>query len=291
MWSDERTRLWYMAQTAASGLHFVLSIRFAKREASAPAWVSFCLVAFSTSAFFRSTFPINWSTRPHCCLIEVPYAPFLGSDVVDRLFAQTAEVSFGFLIAFTCGRHVESLQQHKTAALARLLAWPTVLAQVNCWIGEITDNKMWHVFEETLWGSTMAMQAMLCAFAVFGARDVSKKAGQPQTEFLAARRHASVCLISFCIICLPYVYFMFSVDVPMYYGQWQADEAKGTIYDSAAKGLRRMLVCQRFSEDWRLWEEEAVWQACYFSICPIFARLMAGSLRAPPSSKEIKRSS
>ena len=75
-----------------------------------------------------------------------------------------------------------SLVPHCPAApeVARLCAWPIVLAQGCCWWGEITDNKLWHVFEETLWGSGFAVHMLLAALALWKTR--AAPVGEPSAQ-------------------------------------------------------------------------------------------------------------
>ena len=66
----------------------------------------------------------------------------------------------------------------------------------------------------------------------------------------------------------------------MYYAQWQADEARKTVYDGVLSGLRRMLTCQEVADDWAGWQEDAVWETLYFGVGPLAALAIANSLRA-----------
>jgi hypothetical protein len=65
---------------------------------------------------------------------------------------------------------------------------------------------------------------------------------------------------------LAYVFFMFLVDVPMYWGRWLADEARGRHYMSLAQGLldvsSRWVVSHRLED----WQSEMVWMSLYFSV-------------------------
>ena len=236
-----------------------------------PRWALGCAVCFSVAAFIRSAFPVRWSSRPHACLFDLPYG-ILGSDMFDRFVAQSAEVSLGFLVAYMAGTHLDTLGLTWAARLVRVLAWPIVLAQCCCWVGEVSDNKLWHVFEESLWGITFAFHAVIAALAQMYGHDTAKT---PNAE-----AHARTQLLTLGAVSVPYVYFMFAMDVPMYYHQWRADEAKGTVYDGLHDGLRRMLTCQQVANDWAGWEEDALWQCLYFAVGPFAARALARSLRA-----------
>ena len=164
------TNAWWACTVAVAGVQAVIALEFSRRQKdSVPDWARFCFAAFSVGALLRSAFPIRWSTRPHACLIDTPFR-VVGGHMFDRVVAQTAEVSFGALVAFSSDHHLAHLGLPRTAAVARACAWPIVLAQCCCWIGEITDNKLWHVYEESLWGSTFAVHAALACFALVMSR-------------------------------------------------------------------------------------------------------------------------
>jgi len=193
----------------------------------------------------------------------------LGSDLFDRLVANCAEVSFGALIAEVSGFHLDILGLRWLPAVARLCAWPIVLAQACCWTGEISDNKLWHVVEESLWGGTFALHTALACAALL----------QPADGKAAASSRS--CLLAIASLSAAYVYFMVAVDIPMYYAQWRADEARGVEYDSAAKGLGRMCRCQHVADDWEGWSEDATWEALYFGVGPLLASWAARTLTHP----------
>ena len=189
------TYVWWAALTAVTACHALLSVRFARRSAGAvPSWALGYVVVFSVAAFVRSAFVVRWSSRPHACLFDTPCVTrhsrsaqhtsakptrlalacadrVLGSDLFDRLVANCAEVSFGALIAEVSGFHLDILGLRWLPAVARLCAWPIVLAQACCWTGEISDNKLWHVVEESLWGGTFALHTALACAALLQPAD------------------------------------------------------------------------------------------------------------------------
>eukprot|EP00966_Prymnesium_polylepis_P160859 3717487-Prymnesium_polylepis.3 len=85
---------------------------------------------------------------------------------------------------------------------------------------------------------------------------------------------------------------MVNVDVPMYYSQYLADEAKGVTYHEPAVGLRLMTACQHVADDWAGWSEDALWMSLYFGLGPVMARALVVSLRAeqapPPKAAAAK---
>ena len=80
------------------------------------------------------------------------------------------------------------------------------------------------------------------------------------------------------VLGVPYVHFMVTVDIPMYYGQYLNDQAKGTVYYHPADGLRHMLTCQDVADDWAGWSEDALWMSLYFGVGPLMARALVASL-------------
>ena len=108
-----------------------------------------CATIFACGVVYRSVFPLRYASRPHACLFEVDPWRAVGSCLGDRLAAQTCEVSLSLAFA-TMGQVVySSLRMPRLAAISRALFWPIVSAQLCCWIGVATDNKWWHIIEES----------------------------------------------------------------------------------------------------------------------------------------------
>jgi hypothetical protein len=78
-----------------------------------------------------------------------------------------------------------------------------------------------------------------------------------------ARRPA---LLAWCLAGLVYVGFMFSVDVPMYWARWLADEAAGRHYLTLAQGLIDISQHRVVSHAWADWKNEVAWMSLYFSV-------------------------
>lgn len=231
-----------------------------------PRWALCLGLTFAVGAWLRALFPVRWSTRPHACLFTTPMA-VIGSDMFDRFVAQSIEMSFGFLIAHVHATHLDTLSLPRAAALSRLLAWPICMAQCCCWVGEVTDNKLWHAIEESHWAFTFAMHAAVsaCAWLLSRHAQLAKiVAGEQQALSRARGVLAMIFLLS-----VPYVHFMVNVDVPMYYSQYLADEAKGVVYHEPAVGLRLMTSCQHVADDWTGWSEDALWMSLYFGLGPV----------------------
>ena len=79
---------------------------------------------------------------------------------------------------------------------------------------------------------------------------------RPQRHFLAA-------MIVFAI---GYIVFMISVDVPMYWSRWSADQLEGVKYLSLTQGfMDASLACVvDFSRE--VWRMEIPWMTLYFTV-------------------------
>ena len=62
---------------------------------------------------------------------------------------------------------------------------------------------------------------------------------------------------------IAYVFFMFLVDVPMYWSRWLADEALGRQYMSFAQGLADVSSRWSVSHRWEDWQSEMAWMSLY----------------------------
>jgi len=262
----EPTWIWWAGLSLFTAVRACLICRSASSSDS-PTWALAAMCTYAIVAFLRATFPINWATRPHSCLVEASPFTFLGGALFDRFFAQCAEMSLGILMACTSGTHAEFLGFVRSASYARALVLPIAIAQCCCWCGEVSDNKVFHVAEEGLWTATFAAHVAIAVRVWLGTSG-------------AARSRRTLLWIA--TLSTPYVFFMALVDVPMYYRQWIADEVNGTQYDSFSVGLQRMATCAQRVDRWDEWREEATWQSLYFGAAPFACVALASSLGRSP---------
>ena len=132
----------------------------------------------AAGALFRAAFPVRWGSRPHACLVA-GLGGVLGSDLADRTAATVVEVSLASLASATTAATASSRGHASLARGHRLAFAPIVLAQLACWYGCATDNKLWHVVEESLWTLTFAAHLML---GLVGARVKLKKAPSARAQ-------------------------------------------------------------------------------------------------------------
>jgi len=146
-----------------------------------------------------------------------------------------------------------------------------VVAEICSWYAVLTTSNLGHVFEESIWGLTVAM-------LVVGLLLLWPRSDRSQRPFFVL---ASA-------IGFGYVIYIFEVDVPMYWARWVIDESRGHQYLSIAQGLAdvsgRWVVSQRWSD----WESEVVWMSLYFSVAVwLSIGLMHASLRLDTRRKTV----
>jgi hypothetical protein len=122
------------------------------------------------------------------------------------------------------------------------------MAETFSWYAVITTNYIGNTMEDSTWG----VVAILIIVGLAMARprlQGSLRAFVGQAIWITAG----------------YVVFMYTIDVPMYFGRWRSDTAAGSHYLPIAEGIRdaatHWVVTFRI-EDWR-WE--MLWMSLYFS--------------------------
>ena len=73
-----------------------------------------------------------------------------------------------------------------------------------------------------------------------------------------------------------YVVFMATVDVPMYFGRWQADLASGKDYLGLVAGLHDVATRWIVTHDIAPWRDEIAWMSLYFSTAVWGSLALAG---------------
>lgn len=248
------TLTWWSALCTIAALNvlaWAVSFRALRRNAAAidAAEADFRRLQILLSAGYvagcawRSALPVY--DVPRLCLID----SWASSVVVGRSVATVAELCFAAQWALV----LRSVSRASGSALAlassRWLVPLILLAEICSWHAVLTTANLGHVVEESLWG----LCAALTVLSLLQAR-------KHFTE--RARAFATAC----CLGGLLYVVYMYSVDVPMYWARWLADEARGRAYLDVAAGFAdasgRWVVSHRWSD----WRGEALWMTLYFSV-------------------------
>ena len=192
---------------------------------------------------FRSALPVY--DVPRLCLVD----SWLSSVMIGRSVATVAELCFVAQWALML-REISKVTGSLTGRIVALTVVPLIAVAETCsWYSVLTTSNIGHVAEESIWGLTAAL---LVASAVV------------LLPRVAERRRPLI--MAWCIAGIAYVTFMFTVDVPMYWARWVADQASGRHYLSIAQGLMDVTNRRVVSYRWEDWQNEVAWMSLYFSV-------------------------
>ena len=192
---------------------------------------------------FRSFFPVF--DVPRVTLVD----SWISSAMVGRSVATVAELCFAIqwaLLTRETARATGSLYAH---VVARLVVPLLAVAEACSWYSVLTTSNIGHVFEESLWG--------LCAALVV----VSMVLIRPRCTPIAR----SV-IVTWCVLGVAYVAYMFLVDVPMYWERWIADQAAGREYFTILQGVADSTHRRVVTFSLEHWRTEMLWMSLYFSV-------------------------
>jgi hypothetical protein len=192
---------------------------------------------------WRSAVPVY--DVPRLCLID----SWVSSVAIGRSVATVAELCFAAQWALLL-RAVSTASGSALARASSRLLVPLILVAETCsWHAVLTTSNLGHVIEESLWGvcATLTVASLLW---------INRRVTG------AARVFALGCSLGG----LAYVVYMFSVDVPMYWARWLADEARGRVYFDVAAGFADASGRWVVSHRWTEWRGEVLWMTLYFSV-------------------------
>jgi hypothetical protein len=192
------------------------------------------------------------------------------SALVGRSVATLAELCFAaqwMLVLRSAARETGSAFG---AAAARALLPLIVVAEAFSWHAVLTTCNLGHVVEESLWGAGAALLAASLA-------TLAPRLPPPRRRLLRAIVAAAVV----------YALYMFTVDVPMYWARWIADEAQGRTYLDPWSGALDAATRRVVSHRWEDWRSEVGWMTLYFSVAVWTSIALVGlprpvTLRAAP---------
>ncbi len=195
---------------------------------------------------------------PRVCLFDTGFSSIL----VGRTVATLAELSFVAQWAVLL-RESSRATGSMVAKVVSLALLPLIAVAETCsWYSVLTTSNVGHVAEESIWGLSVAM-------LVASAAVILPRSTPTRRPVLAA----------WCVAGLVYVAFMFTVDVPMYWTRWIADEAIGRHYLTLSQGLIDVAQRRVVSHDWATWNNEVAWMSLYFSVA---VWISISFIHAPP---------
>lgn len=191
---------------------------------------------------YRSVLPVFDVQR--LCLFDT----WMSSVIVGRSVATVAELCFAAQWALLLRGVAGQAGDHPVRLVAHALLPLIVIAELCSWHAVLSTSNLGHVLEESLWG--------------LGAAGVS-------LSLLHLRRRCAPELRRLLLWCgvagLGYMFYMFCVDVPMYWARWLEDTAQGRPALGLAQGAIDAATRWRVSHHWDDWKSEVVWMSLYFS--------------------------
>ena len=205
---------------------------------------------------------------PRICLHDT----FFSSILIGRCVATIAELCFVAQWALLLRESARATGSVVGRAVSLALVPLIVVAETCSWYSVLTTSNLGHTAEESIWGLCVAL--LVVSVAVILPRSAP------------SRRPV---LVAWCMVGVAYVLFMFTVDVPLYWSRWVADEAAGRHYLGIGQGLLDVASRRVVSTRWDDWRHEVAWMSLYFSVAVWISislihapRATAGSARRSP---------
>jgi len=260
-WSNP-VAIWWVFLLAVSAVNiaalFWLRARYRGSRSDKPAGtlieplLLLCAV-YVLGCAFRSVLPRADVQR--ICLFDT----WLSSVMVGRSVATVAELCFAAqwaIVLYALGRVANS---DTAKNIAKAIVPIIAVAEIFSWSAVITTNFLGNVLENSLWTITF----LLIGIAL--SRLVPRFRGPAQLAIATAAAGIAA-----------YVVFMATVDVPMYFGRWQADLASGKDYLGLAAGLHDVATRWIVTHDIAQWRDEIAWMSLYFSMAVWGSLALAG---------------
>jgi hypothetical protein len=179
------------------------------------------------------------------CLVD----SWLSSMLVGRSVATVAEICFIVQCAILLREAGSGLNDRLSLYVSYFLIPMIILAECFSWYAILTTNYLGSIVEEGLW--TVCGILLVASFI-----SLWPKVHHIQRWFLN----------TMILFGAGFVFFMTTVDVPMYWARWQADTAANVSYLSLQQGVvdatRQCIV----SFDIDKWSEEIPWMSLYFTV-------------------------
>ena len=206
-------------------------------------WMLWLSAAYVAGCAFRSFLPRIDLER--ICLVQSQ----LSNMMVGRGVATVAELCFIAQCALLL-HQAGNTTGRKFATMVSLVLIPIiVVAECASWYAILTKNYLGHVVENSIW--TLSAALLLASLILLW----------PHSD--RAKRHFLTGMIVFAI---GYLIFMTSIDVPMYWSRWSADQMAGTNYLSLSKGILDASLPCVVNFSWDIWHQEIPWMTLYFTI-------------------------
>ena len=275
---DSNTLTWWSLLCGVSALNllvWLVSARWLHGRASAlhaqqwqqVRWHMLLSAGYVLGCAYRSLFPVYDVQR------IVMVDSWLSSVMVGRSVATLAELCFAAQWALLLRAVALGCGSRGALQVSRLIVPLIALAEVCSWCAVLTTANLGHVLEESLWG----LSAALLVASLLWLWPHGQRALRPV-------------LLLASLTGLAYVVYMFTVDVPMYWGRWLLDEGRGQAYFSLAQGVADASSRWAVSHSWQVWQSEVIWMSLYFSVAVwLSIGLMHVASRLPLQAQTLQR--
>jgi hypothetical protein len=199
--------------------------------------------AYVFGCAFRAVLPRADVQR--ICLFDT----WLSSVFVGRSVATVAEICFVVQWAIVL-RQLASVAQSNAARRISLLIVPLILLAECCsWYAVITTSYLGNTLENSLWALTFLLIAAALLQMLQKFRGIIRVAVGATVAGIAG-----------------YLAFLAIIDVPMYFGRWQADVTSGKHLLGIIAGLHDVRARWVVTREFAIWKEEIAWMSLYFSV-------------------------
>ena len=209
--------------------------------------------AYVFGCAFRSVLPRADVQR--ICLFDT----WLSSVFVGRSVATVAELCFIVQWAIVLRVLAQAVNSPTARVVANVIVPLIVAAEACSWFAVISTDYLGNVLENSLW---------TLSFALIGIALL-----QLANYYRGIVRYV---LAAAAVGMAGYVVFMCTIDVPTYFGRWQADLASGKHYLGLLSGLQDLATRWIVTRDLARWDGEIAWMSLYFSMA-VWASLLLAS--------------
>jgi hypothetical protein len=176
------------------------------------------------------------------------FGTWFSSVFVGRSVATVAELCFALQWALVL-YFIARIAHSRFAEIISFCIVPLIAcAEVFSWYAVITTDYFGNVLEESLWAVTFALVA--AAFI---------------SLLRSFRGRVRLILLATIAGLVAYIFFMGTVDVPMYLGRWQIDNGSGKHLLNFYEGLKNLNTQWVVTRNIADWSQERAWMAFYFS--------------------------
>jgi hypothetical protein len=235
--SSANITLWFLLYWEFHGQ----TIKSASSASGMPLMV-FLSAAYVFGCAFRSVLPRADVQR--ICLFDT----WLSSVFIGRTVATVAEVCFATQWAIVLSELAGKAGLDAIGGLSYGIVPLILVAQCCSWYGVLTTNYLANAIENSIWAVVFLSIAIgLC---------------QLLPEFNGEVRIGLAVAISGIA---GYLYFLVTIDVPMYLNRWRLGLAVGHNTLSPLEGLRDARTRWIVTHDFAQWRDEIAWMSLYFT--------------------------